>query len=803
MPTASPFGDMLRKLRRASRLTQELLAERADFSPIYITLLEGGKRLPPLQTVDRLAEALGASEEERATLRRLAAAREGPLHNLPPTLTPCLGREAQLAEAEGLLRSASVRLLTIKGAPGIGKTRLASELAIRLRDYFFDGVVFVDLTDARDLDQLLALIVQTRGVGIARGLSATTPPAERLVQALYGRRILLILDNLEQVADSGPHLLSVLSVCPDLKLLVTSRHQLQVSGERLFVLGSLPLPDPSERLTVAAARASPAVALFEARAREANPSFRLSAANCADVVAVCAALGGLPLAIRLAAVRVSTLTLPALRERLARPLDVLTMGPSDLPARQQTLERALTWSYELLTPAEQSLFRRLGVFVGSFSLAAVEAIRESVPGPSHLDTLTALVAHSLVERVDDGTDAPRYALLKVIGDFAAALLRSDPAEQHVRDLHADFYLAMVDLPVREPPHPDLRVEDHYPNLLAALDRLSRSAAGEPAARLCAALLPFWNKRCLWGEARHWIERSLSQEAPLPAELYRTLLRHGGLIARRQGDYQRAEELFIRFLELCRTRDDRQGSAYAQNQLGLVATHRGAYAQAHDHFVQSLANWQELGSERNVIAVLGNQASLADTQGAYDEAIARHNEVLALRSERGDTVGVARTLCNLGMATLHSGDFAGAAALFARSLTLAEDLGHLKLQTVDRCNLGLSRAAQGDAAEAAHHLRTSLSAYVEMGDQRGIAYALEGCACAAALGAEPERAARLLGAAAALREHVAAPLPQADQQLYDPLIAPARATLTAPAFEAAWAVGRRLSVAAAIAEALAD
>ncbi len=477
------FGDLLQGFRDRAALTQEELAERAGLSADAIGLLERGERQRPRRhTVRQLAGALGLSDEECA---RFAAARQAqraaprPDAALRPALplpaTTFVGRAAEIADLTRLLAPPTVRLVTLTGPGGVGKTRLAVEVAARLADQFADGAVFVPLAPLREP----ALVLD----GIARELGITDrggrPRLERLTARLRARRLLLVLDNFEHLLPAAPLLADLLAACPRLVVLATSRAPLRLSGERQYPVPPLPPPDAGSASRPENLAHHPALALFAQRAGAVAPGFALTPETAEATAAICRRLDGLPLAIELAAAGVKVLPPRALLARLDRALPLLAGGPRDLPARQRTLRDTIAWSYDLLPPDEQGLLRRLAVFAGGWTLAAAEAVcgatsdqrpatsdtspptpsssvqPSSVTGHSSLAVLrglAALVDASLVQPPaagDPATGAPRYTMLETVREYAAELLADPPAsaageEEAVRRRHADYFLGLVE-----------------------------------------------------------------------------------------------------------------------------------------------------------------------------------------------------------------------------------------------------------------------------------------------------------------------------------------------------------------------
>jgi predicted ATPase len=444
------FGTLLRRCRLAAGLTHETLAERAALSARAISDLERGvTRAPRSDTLALLVNALPLSDEERSALAAAARTQPSapsisePRHNLPGALTSFIGRKRELEVAHSLLRRPDVRLLTMTGPAGAGKTRLAVHVAMGALDAFADGTRFVALGAVTDIEQIGPAIAGALGcAGVDRPGGVGS-----LVELLGGQSLLLVVDNFEHLLRGAPMLIDMLRACPGLKLLVTSRAALRVSGEQVFPIPPLPVPDLNDLPPFDELVRNPAVALFEDRATHVQTDFALTSQNAASVAAICAQLDGLPLALELAAARIRLLPPAILLARLrsgtsGASLGLLSRGPRDLPDRQQTLRGAIAWSYALLAHTEQQLFRGLGVFSGGFTMDAVETVCRG--GGDVVDGLTALVDNSLLQRTRGPEDEPRFMLLETIRSFALEQLSAAGDEDLLRRRHAEYYLALLE-----------------------------------------------------------------------------------------------------------------------------------------------------------------------------------------------------------------------------------------------------------------------------------------------------------------------------------------------------------------------
>ncbi len=626
-----------------------------------------------------------------------------PAFDLPRPLTPFLGREQEIAEIVAQMSRPEVRLLTLTGPGGVGKTRLAIRMAEKLAPRFADGVAYVSLASVIDTARVLPSIAQA--LGVRRG--GDRPVGERLVAALRDQQLLLVLDNFEHLLPAAVLVTDLLATCKGLTILTTSRAVLRLSGEHIFPVPPLSLPDPAGGATAAEASRAEAVQLFVVQARAAAPSFELTDENAGAVSEVCQRVDGLPLAIELAAARVPVLPPRVLLTRLERRLPLLTGGSRDVPDRLRTMQSAIAWSYDLLTPAEQALLRRLSVFVGGFTIEAAEsmtgdavqlqprtpttapqpeaAAAPPTSTPTMLDGLMALVDQSLVRRVDapTGDAEPRFAMLETIREYGLERLATGGEEATARDAHAAYYLSYV-----ERIEADLyggrglvrlldALEVEHPNLRAALTHLGETAETEASLRLAGALAPFWLFHSHRGEGRGWLKLALDRARGAAAAAPRAKAVGGAaILAFSQGDYGRAAELAEESLTLRQDQGDNWGIATALNLLGAVERGRGDYDLAALRFEAALALFEETGDTGWIALARGNLGILAFWRGDLEQATALLEDAVALYRQAGDlyAYGAAATLSDLALVSCDRGDHTRAAALFAESLTRWREVG---------------------------------------------------------------------------------------------------------------------------------
>jgi predicted ATPase/class 3 adenylate cyclase len=723
-------------------------------------------------------------------------------NNLPVQLTSFIGRAKERDEVRQLL--AEARLVTLTGPGGSGKTRLALQVASEMLASFPGGVFFVPLAPISDARLVASAIAQALGLPEAAGRSRL----DSLKDHLHDKSLLLLLDNFEQVIAAAPLAAELLAVSSGLSILATSREGLRLSGERVYPVPPLGLPDLARLPAPESLAQCAAVDLFIQRARSVKPDFRLTPATARAVAEICVRLEGLPLAIELAAARINLLPAPALLARLGNRLSFLTGGARDLPARQQTLRNAIAWSYDLLDEPERRLFRRLAAFVGGCTFEAAEAVAGGGSAGSALDSLGSLVDKSLLRQVEGAGGEPRFAMLEVLREFGLEELAAHGEREAVRRRHAAFYLALLE---RAEPGADgaeqaqwmERLEQEHDNLRAALEwAQATEGAGETSLRLADRLGRFWEARGHFSEGRERLAAVLQTEAAQGRTAARArLLARAGELAYRQSDYPATIAFAGASLAICRELGDLPGSASALIKLGNAATEVGDYAAASGFLEEALAIWRELDDRPGTARALISLGWAALRSGDYALANARLEEALGLSQELGDTRSIGFELSGLGEVALRQGRLERAAQLLEASLDLRRQLGNKWGMGVSLGTLGWVAMRQGDWQSAVARLGESLDVRREIGDQGGSAWCLERLAEIARARGQAEKAARLFGAAAALRDAIGSVMDPADRPEHENHRAALRAELGPEQFERAWDEGAALPLEAAVAHAL--
>ena len=658
---------------------------------------------------------------------------------LPTFLASFVGRERELEDVVVLIGDDDIRLLTLTGLGGIGKTRLAVAAASRVESEFEDGAVYVPLATIHDAELVAATMTQT----LLPGESGTSP-AEALEAYLRERRLLLVVDNFEQVLEAAPLLARLLTVAPGLKLLVTSRARLQLSGEHEYAVPTLPVGD--------------AVALFTDRARAVDPQFELSETNADAAVELCARLEGLPLAIELAAARTKLMAPASLLDRLGSRLDLLAANKRDVPERHRALRTTLDWSYELLTSKQQRLFARLGVFVGGCSLQAAEAVF-GAGEPSVLDDFSAVVDESLVRR--EATE-PRFTMLETVRDYALERLRALGEEEEARRRHAEYFLAFAETSRSGEQASWLaQLELEHDNLRAAQTFAHQRGDADMSLRFCVALWRFWQLHGHLDEGRRRLELGLDANPDSDPRLRARALNGAGVLAGEQGDFEAAAAFFEPALALARELDDHHRIAGVLANLGNLALFSGDFDEARRLYEQSLDHGALVGDTAIETIALENLGLVALDRGDLDEAVKRLEQSATIAAQNADDRARSSSTRALAAVLIELGELERARELIAEGLVLARRLGELN----------------------------------------GLAHCFDTFAGLAVNDGDPEGAALMFGAADALRSSIGALRPPDQQPLYERWLAAALSKLDTPVYAARYEDGQSLDLDEACALAL--
>ncbi|HEY3312784.1 MAG TPA: tetratricopeptide repeat protein [Anaerolineales bacterium] len=777
------FGYWLRLKRKTLDLTREALADRVGCSVSTIRKLEEEERRPSTQIAELLAELFKIPTNDRGAFLRFArgdwgsapslgdeeapwrlstpALLQHPRSNLPATFTSLIGRDKDVAAVQNYLTNPDIRLVTLIGAPGIGKTRLSIASASKSLADFPDGVFFIALAQLDQPSLIPSAILQALGYIEKNNLS----PEERLIEGIANKRMLLVLDNCEHLIDDVARLASsLLSACPRLKILTTSREALQIPGEWLYSVPALEMPKKYSVVDIGTISEFPALVLFAERARAARSDFALKAESIRAVASICSQLDGLPLAIELIAARVKTLSIEQIAARLDDRFALLTSGSRIAPSRQQTLHATLDWSYELLTGTERELFRQLSVFVGGFTLEALESVALLDSNQSILDALSRLVDKSLL--LVEQQDQTRYRFLEPIRQYARDKLNETRESNLIQDRHLNYYLR-----VAEQAEPHLfdagqqdwkdRLESDHDNLQVALAWSLESNQIEAGLKMAGALAWFWHSKGHLSEGSLWLEKILASGIRTQGKERAKALRASSLLSTDTGDYIRARAFAESSINLYREIGDNLGVGLALIDLG-ASLHRG-----------------------------GNE----------EEAIEAFEESLRLLRATGERWGIAYAHLWLGDPWFRMGEIERAATSWEESLRLTQELGDHYLMAWSLGGLADVARLHADYKRATGMFKEALTLYQSSGDKSGPPFALEALGLVAAAQGDAKRAAGLWGAASAWREAINEPLSLSYQRDYAPSIEQARTQLGDEVYASAWSEGHAMSPEQAITLAL--
>ncbi|MBC7811992.1 MAG: tetratricopeptide repeat protein [Burkholderiales bacterium] len=790
MIAITTFGQWLKQRRKALDLTQEELAQRIGCAANTLYKIEADERRPSKQVAALLAELLNIPPDERPAFVRFARAEAvadsapwgTPFHpptNLPTQPTVLIGREEDVTAIRKRLLQSEVRLLTLTGPPGIGKTRLALQVAAEVLDDFTNGVFFVALAPISDANLVATSIAST--LGITEGGPRT--PLERLKAFLRDKQMLLVLDNFEQILSAAPDIAELLAACPWLKLLATSRSPLRIRQERQMPVSPLAVPDLAHLPDVESMAHYSAVTLFMERAQAVQPDFSINTENAPTVAAICARLDGLPLAIELISARIKILSPVALLKRLGGPLMLQSDGLRDVEARHRTLNAAISWSYQLLSADEQTLFRRLGIFVGGWTLEAAGAVCLENLRLNLLDGMASLLDKNLVKQNMRSEGEPRFMMLETIREYALEQLAASGELDDLRHRHVVYFLKLAEVVAPESiggaqqgqGWDDLEAE--HTNLRAALTWSRREASGETKLRLAVALSDFWSHRGHLSEGSGWLTESLAQsEGGEPSTTHYRTLRAKALAA-----------------------------------LAVMNHWQGNPDAAQPRHEECVALFRELGHRAALAEALGTYGMLFVLRGDFELARPLMEEMLALARELGNDGLIALSYNFLGNLAYSQGYIQQAGAHWEEALALFRLQTHNWIISVVLSQLAMTALDERDYHRALSHLVESLTRFRELGERWQAIYTLEVFAFQAVVQGEQSedakprflRAARLFGVAEALRETYSAPILPFQRRPYEQGVTALRAQLDEAMLVASWEAGRKMTLDQAVEYALSE
>jgi predicted ATPase len=820
------------------------LAERIGCSHIAIRKIEAGERRPSRQIAQLLAAFFNVPPGEREAFlgfaRSIDPSRDvahwspysvtsehtskqstaGGISRLPALPAPLIGREQAVEEITLRLMQDEVRLLTLTGPPGIGKTSLALQIGHDLTRHFEDGVYFVPLAPVSGAGLLAPVIAQALGVPEI----GSVPVVDSLAQYLRSKQILLVLDNLEHLLEPDPHeqelsqptqtvtfLSQLLSTCPGLKLLLTSRELLRLQGERRFIVPPLVVPERARSSDLATLLECPSMLLFARKAQAIKPDFALNEENASTVAEICIRLEGMPLPIELAAARIALLSLREILAQLDSKLRLLVERARDLPPRQTSLRGAIDWSYHLLGPGERVLFARLSVFVGGCALSAVQAVCNA-EGDLPFDVLhglASLIDKSLLKR-EEVLEESRYTMLETICEYAAECLAECGEVEKMKRFHLEYYLTLAEAGEQASKGAEQmawseRLEREHDNLRAGLGWASQSEGVEMALRLVGALGWFWEVRAHIREGQERLAEALSWARASEVGASRALaktLNAAGRLAYRQGKVEQARSLLEENVAVCRQLNDRQSVLESLQNLGHVASHQGDFASARIYREESLVISRELGDKWAIAGALIGLGDQRVEDGDLEAASAAFEESMTLYEEIESKWGVARALNGLGDVARCRGDYRFARTIYEESLAILQQLGAKGFMDLLLHNLGHAAQHDGDLPSARRYFRESLVLFQEQAQLVGVGVCLVGLAGVAST-QNARRAAVLLGAAKALLDSMGYHMDRLDRIEYNRYARDVYALLDEQSSKASYEHGQSMTVEQAIAYASMD
>jgi predicted ATPase/transcriptional regulator with XRE-family HTH domain len=826
MDRFSTFGQWVKYQRQALNLTQANLAQKAACSKSMINKIESGLRIPAKPLIDLLALHLKISPADYAHFVHLAQpqlmvspnglpdkamaapdnVRPSFTQAIPAPFTPLIGRKREVESVCSMLQEPYIRLLTLTGPGGTGKTRLALQVAAELKDKYADGVYFISLASVRDTALVLSTIVQALGLKSFRDQSDD----ELLMAFLHEKAALLILDNFEQALPAAKEIANLLTLTAYLKILVTSRALLRLTGEHEFPVPPLGVPDHNQTTDLANLALSPSVTLFVHHARAARAEFQLTAENASSVAEICTRLDGLPLAIELAAARCKVLTPQAILARLKGAmgglLGFLSGGAQDLPARQQTIRQTIDWSYNLLNEREQIIFRRLGVFVGGCSLDAIEEVASNIKTTSKprlksatnfsgLDAAISLMGQSLLNRVEGQDGEPRFHLSETLREYALESLAKAGELEWMCGEQAAYFLRLVEVTASKLHGAEQetclkQLDAEYNNIRSALT-WSSTADVETALRFAGSLWEFWLTRGYLSEGRAWLKDILQRsenQSRIPAIVRAHALNGVGLLTSVQGNQEEASIYLKKSLRLFQEENDRLGEAWALNHLGQTLNLSSQREEALFMFENSLQIFRSLQADWHSAWVLINLGEVRLHSGETDRAFNYLSEARQLFSALGDKRGMAAAIDRLGRLAVMRRDSNQAMQLFSESMQLFTEIGDREGCGWANYHLGRMAYERGQMEEAVEYLIESLRLFEKMNDKWSTAWSLLRLGKVIQDMGLSENAARIFGTSDSILENFHERMSVSEREFIDKYLAEARAQSDA----AAWARGQSLS-----------
>lgn len=739
------FGVWVKTLRIAQGWSQAELAEQVDCSVSTIRKLETNERHPSKQLAKLLASHLHVPDDAIATFLEMAhCGRRSPKgelidpkpsccvhdqHGFRP-LTPMLGRATELAAVGALLQREDIRLVTLLGLGGVGKTRLAYALADHLFPLFDQGVLVVDLASIASVDELL--IVLTSILELPGSTSHSL--RDRVLAGLQDQEVLLVLDNFDHLLAAIPFVRQILAMAPQTVLLLTSRVPLQINGEHVFRVGPLPLPAEIEITSPSQLSVNPAVALLVSRVQALLPDFQLTESNADAIATICRQVDGLPLALELAAAQLPIWTPEALVQRLKQDVTILSRTSYDGPPRQHSLQATVRWSYQMLDQEAQDIFIGMSVFAGGGSLEAIATICPHNHSSNVIDVvsrhLTKLLEYSLVVTQDTAHNDRRFTMLETIRAAAREELSALGQTAILKQRHAEYFTQWAehhsgDL-IGSRQTEVLHYFDHeIGNIHAALVWCQEQRQAVLLARLCTALWRFWYIRGLWQEGLLWHQQTMAMGDILPPAFHATLLSDAAGFSLMYSDYTQAVVWLDDAIARYRLLDNALGLARALNRRGMIAWYQGQLAQARALFEEGLTLCRRVDCPRDTANLLANLGCISDEQGRYDQAMAFHQASLQLRRALGDTHGIIIDLNNLGNSALLQRDHITAQACFEEGLTYTRSLSYHYEEALFLMNLGTNACYQLRLDEAHMLLSKGLAIMQRLQDRFNVARALSG------------------------------------------------------------------------------